>query len=759
MLKKGVYRIAGNTSPKVGAETLYAIAEWYPDTPILERNPAKVTWELFRKRNDGKFTSTGIKKVGISSFTFGEKAWRYTYKLEAYLHTPEGKEPMALIINPQQSKVPKINKVELYYVDDAKGNTFSFFEKLVAKAHCVNLANEELIFTLWEDDAKGDGHDPKNLFVASKSAKVKVSNGIATAEFTLTEGFMKKAMRGEHDGQLEFYVTVEYFKNKKHESENVTVNNPLYKKAQEVKHKAPVQEKKPAQHQPKVKGSPAEQKPKSKKEEKGIIDRFKELFDFAESKKATATKDKDPNKKVPNTSKTVTVKDPDNGKENKTCVCKEYGLIWGGHEKMTCEKRKKVVEVCKNIWGENQKIEKANMLMAIMHLETAASFDPSKKGISNGGTKYIGLVQFSATTATSLGTTYDALGKMTFVEQMNYVEKYLKQNKDKMKTLVDFYLQVLKPSDVGKGDQPNHAVFDESISVPDGDGNSTSKEQRNINITREPWVTKYGYSSNATFMVEKDEYTKRRKWVYSRQKYEERYGFHNGKTYVWEIDQILKKKHYTPGEGSKFNKECDNIVEEKKKSNGKYPSWIDVAIAEEKKIIREATHCQYIIDVYEASTDNYKLTKCTGSRSEAAWCATFVNYCLETSGHQSQQDPGAIWYKSVNRVKRNKNGPYETEEIWATKHTTMYMGGIVVWLNNGHTTFVVGIDKSNTNNYLFLGGNQDDGVRFWSMPKTKIHPFCLIPIDYNGELMPLEEIEPSDLSSDAIKYKEGGKTT
>jgi hypothetical protein len=88
---------------------------------------------------------------------------------------------------------------------------------------------------------------------------------------------------------------------------------------------------------------------------------------------------------------------------------------------------------------------------------------------------------------------------MTFIEQMNFVEKYLKQNKDKMNTIVDFYLQVIKPSDVGKGNQPGYAVFDESISVPDGDGKNTSTEQRFININREPWVTKYGYASNPYF--------------------------------------------------------------------------------------------------------------------------------------------------------------------------------------------------------------------------------------------------------------------
>ncbi|WP_185145328.1 hypothetical protein [Apibacter muscae] len=50
----------------------------------------------------------------------------------------------------------------------------------------------------------------------------------------------------------------------------------------------------------------------------------------------------------------------------------------------------------------------------------------------------------------------------------------------------------------------------------------------------------------------------------------------------------------------------------------------------------------------------------------------------------------------------------------------------------------------------------DDVVRFWTAPKTKIHSFCLFPIDYKGNLLPLKEIEPSGISPNAIKYKEGG---
>ena len=139
MAKKGVSKISGVTNPTVGEKNTYKIVDWYPDTPTTERNSAKVTWELFKKRSNGKFTSTNIIKKGVSDFTFGEKAAGSTYLLQAYLYEPEGG---GLIINPKPSKIPKINKVDLLYIDDTKGSTFSFREKLRTRAYCTNMFNK-----------------------------------------------------------------------------------------------------------------------------------------------------------------------------------------------------------------------------------------------------------------------------------------------------------------------------------------------------------------------------------------------------------------------------------------------------------------------------------------------------------------------------------------------------------------------------------------------------------------------------------------
>ncbi|WP_050009593.1 M23 family metallopeptidase [Flavobacterium sp. B17] len=286
MPKKGVSAISGNVSPVVGEKNTYHVSDWYPDTPTSERDLKAVTWELFRKRSNGKFTTTHVRKKGDSSFTFGEASLGHTYRLEGYLHEPEGG---GLIITPKQNKIPQICKTELYYTDGTKGSKFSFMEKLRAKAYCVNMFNKEVLFTLWEDDAKGAGHHVSNTAIETQKSRVD-ENGLAVAEFMLTKALMRKAMKGEANAkELEFYVTVEYYKHNKHATENVEVENPYAQYYNPKPYQPPVI--------PKAKGSPAEQKPASQKEEKGIvdtaIDKMKELWDWRESK-GTATKEKSP---------------------------------------------------------------------------------------------------------------------------------------------------------------------------------------------------------------------------------------------------------------------------------------------------------------------------------------------------------------------------------------------------------------------------------------------------------------------------------
>jgi len=119
------------------------------------------------------------------------------------------------------------------------------------------------------------------------------------------------------------------------------------------------------------------------------------------------------------------------------------------------EFRKKVEEASSRL-----KID-ADHLVATMALETAKptnpgmgtpTFDPAIENPSSGA---VGLIQFMPKTAMDLGTTVDKLKKMTTVEQMVYVEKYLRDYSGKMKTLVDVYLAVFYPAAIGKPDDYN----------------------------------------------------------------------------------------------------------------------------------------------------------------------------------------------------------------------------------------------------------------------------------------------------------------
>ena len=179
------------------------------------------------------------------------------------------------------------------------------------------------------------------------------------------------------------------------------------------------------------------------------------------------------------------------------CICKRNNLVWGN--KVSCEFRKKVVEIAQRLGKD------PNFLMTAMALETRRTFSAT----AGKGSAHIGLIQFSKDSAELVGTTQEALLKMTNVEQLDYVEKYLDKKKDKLFTLADFYLQILMPVDIGKGSTPNYVVFDKDF--PLVKSTTTKTGYTDLSYSRH-----YGYDNNKSFHKEKVE---------------------SGKTYVWEIEE------------------------------------------------------------------------------------------------------------------------------------------------------------------------------------------------------------------------------
>lgn len=116
-------------------------------------------------------------------------------------------------------------------------------------------------------------------------------------------------------------------------------------------------------------------------------------------------------------------------------------------------------------------------LMAVMAFETGGKFKANTKNMAGSGAT--GLIQFMPATAKGLGTSVEELAKMTEIEQLDYVYKYLRPFAGKMKTLEDAYMAVLYPAACGKG--PNHVLFRR--------GTITYKQNAGLDINKNGFIT------------------------------------------------------------------------------------------------------------------------------------------------------------------------------------------------------------------------------------------------------------------------------
>lgn len=656
MAKKGVYKISGNTKPKVGEKTFYTVQQWYPETSSSDRDPAKVTWELFVKGDNG-FVSTNIKKKGINHFTFGVKAHQFTYKIEGYLYKPEGNAPMSLIVQPQKNEEPPKQKekdilgVSLTYEDGSKiSKTLSYRDRLKATAKCEGMEGKKVVFTLWEDDTEKEGHNKNNQYI-TKSPPIEVNKyGKAIWIFPLSPTFISLANKREDDKKKhEYYVTAEY-NGKLNASNNVNANNPDYKPP--VPKALPKAPTKPRTDSPKTSTKPASKNNQADK--KGVIKSLKladkdgkaftkcpkfgetimviidaqnvkglqynlrlweddnvgkddllyneihtfkndlqyVLIPLSSAMQKTGEIGNDSNKPdrgeyaitgnhqeifvevvfshTSSKSQIIDVglnekpKKQQNGKApiivNKTekaktpsttCLCKQYNLIWG--QKVSCDFRKKVVAICKDLWGDENKIKMANNLMAIFQWESGGTFKPDAPNQANsGGT---GLIQFTPKTARYLlgkeitietvknyyGKKYNEKTKqkedwnldrvkefadMTAITQLKYVKEHFESLRGKNVEFIDLYLQVLFPASSGL---PEHVVFADNLNKLD---RPFEKEKlRNERVA--------AYSKNSGMDLKKD-----------------------GKLMKSEI-KVSVQKYITEGMAHAAIEKCENKVDEK----------------------------------------------------------------------------------------------------------------------------------------------------------------------------------------------------
>lgn len=109
------------------------------------------------------------------------------------------------------------------------------------------------------------------------------------------------------------------------------------------------------------------------------------------------------------------------------------GKAVGKAKGVSKEKLKSIAAVAERIGVD------PNHLAAVISFETSGTFNPAIKNKDSSAT---GLIQFMEKTAKGLGTTTADLRRMSFDEQMLYVEKYFKQRgfkKGKAQTLGDVY--------------------------------------------------------------------------------------------------------------------------------------------------------------------------------------------------------------------------------------------------------------------------------------------------------------------------------
>lgn len=142
------------------------------------------------------------------------------------------------------------------------------------------------------------------------------------------------------------------------------------------------------------------------------------------------------------------------------CICQEQykDLAWGG--KVSCEFRKKVIEIAKQLWGEANKMKMASELMICMAVETGERFSPDY-GYPNA----TGLIQFTGTAIKDMNNTGYNGGKqidkkyissLTAEKQLEYVKLYFQMWMEKYKKTIndalDMYLTIWCPAGVGKAD-------------------------------------------------------------------------------------------------------------------------------------------------------------------------------------------------------------------------------------------------------------------------------------------------------------------
>lgn len=153
----------------------------------------------------------------------------------------------------------------------------------------------------------------------------------------------------------------------------------------------------------------------------------------------------------------------------------ERRIAWGAKVSPTFKERV--------LWIEAELGLPADALMACIAWESGESFSPAKKNLAGSGAT--GLIQFMPSTAKGLGTTTAELAKMTAEDQLNFVYKYFKPFKGRLKNLGDVYMAILWPKGVGQPD--DYVLFDRGVAYRQNAGLDKNKDGK---VTRGECIVK-----------------------------------------------------------------------------------------------------------------------------------------------------------------------------------------------------------------------------------------------------------------------------
>jgi hypothetical protein len=160
------------------------------------------------------------------------------------------------------------------------------------------------------------------------------------------------------------------------------------------------------------------------------------------------------------------------GSYGKTGSTNPRTLAWGA--KVSAEFRERLFEVAAALGVY------PDYLMACIAFETAETFRPDIRNAAGSGA--VGLIQFMPATARGLGTSTEALARMSAVEQLDLVRMYFKPYAGRLHTLSDVYMAILWPKAIGKPEdyvlftQPSIAYTQNAGLDRDRDGSITKAE-------------------------------------------------------------------------------------------------------------------------------------------------------------------------------------------------------------------------------------------------------------------------------------------